>query len=153
MLLRYLQWGGRELPDYLLLFTPVQIHPNSGNSSAMRRMARPAAQQSLESRTLCLAPAGSCSLKHHCPRVQRCRRGAEEDSCCPCLFVAMVVPSLRTEGSIIWNFSGWRFFSILPPNCLQAAKRREKLSCITDGLQVTNIMDAREEDSIRREKG
>lgn len=53
---------------------------------------------------------GRCSLKHHCPRVQRCGRGAEEDSCCPCLFVAMVVPSLRTEGSIIWNFSVWGFF-------------------------------------------
>jgi len=118
---------GRELPDYLdtssfSFPSPVQIFQNSGNVSAVRRIARPSAQQSLEGWMLCLALRGGCSSEHRRSKVQRSRRGAEEDISCHLLFVAAVVPSTRTEGRVVWD--------VLSPNCLQEAKRREKLSCI-----------------------
>lgn len=51
-----------------------------------------------------LGPRGSRSLEHGCPRVQHSTCGAEEGLSCCGLFVAVVVPSMRTEGRVLWDF-------------------------------------------------
>lgn len=69
---------------------------------------------------------------------------------CPAVdSVAVVVPSMRTEGMGCLGF--FFFFFMLPPNFLQTAKRREKLSCITGRLQITNHGHSRKYQE--REKG
>lgn len=79
-----------------------------------------------------LAPHGSNPAGHHRPEVQQNNCGAEEDFSCRCLAAAL--PSTRARGRVVWDLLvGLGFFFMLPPSCLQAAKIREKLSCITDG--------------------
>lgn len=52
---------------------------------------------------------------------------------------------------IIYGFFLIIIFLMLPPNCLQPAKRREKLSCITGWSQITNITGTQESTKVSGE--